>query len=110
MEEQIQEIQDYFIDKILANDFVVTRVKKYTLSLMIDNKYEFTIWTANNAVDRQLYSDSLETNFMQFTFSELQAIECSKILERHITKWKEEVEMVQNRKLFEKLKIELGEE
>ena len=41
MREKIQQIQNYFLAKIEAKDFLVTEVKSDCVELLIDNEFEF---------------------------------------------------------------------
>ena len=47
MKEKIKEIQDYFKDKILSEDFEVSEVSEHVTTLLVDGEYKFNIWTGN---------------------------------------------------------------
>ncbi len=109
MKAKIKEVQDYFINKILSGEFITTEVKKYTLSLLVDNTYRFEIWIANEPKSRKTYEIGGEPYFISLEFSEEQSIELDKILQPHIQEWREKVDLVEKRKQLQRLKEELGE-
>ena len=45
IETLLKEANDYFVGKILNNEYYVKEVKDNILTLIIDTKYEFTFWT-----------------------------------------------------------------
>lgn len=45
MEAKIKEVQDYFRAKLLAGDFVHTRIEESFMVVTIDEVYDFCIWT-----------------------------------------------------------------
>lgn len=109
MKAKIKEVQDYFINKILSGEFIITEVNKHTLSLLVDNTYKFEIWIANDPENRKTYETGLESYFISLEFSEEQSIELDKILQPHIQEWREKVDLAEKRKQLQRLKEELGE-
>jgi len=67
MEDKIKEVHDYFKNKIVIGDYVVHNVGEYTIVIIVDGKYRFTLWTANEAQNLKTYSDP--PCYMQLTFS-----------------------------------------
>jgi len=110
MKEKIKEIQDYFINKILDLDFKVIDVSNHTLLIRIDNEYEFTIWIANEQfpTTRKPYN-SLFNYFVRLEFTDEQAIELDSKIWPIVEEAKKKFMLPNKRKLFEQLKIELGE-
>ena len=108
MEKKIKQVQDYFIAKILAGEFKIIEISEHRLKIIIDEKYPFEIWTANEPVYRRLYEYS-NIQFMTLVFTEEQSIRCDLVLQPAIQEWRKEVLLVEKRKQLEQLKKELGE-
>ena len=68
MEKQIKEVQDYFIKKILNNEFEIVNSTSFEIAILIDEIYEFKIWMANGAHHVNTKT-SLYSSFMQLDFS-----------------------------------------
>lgn len=105
MNEQIREIQEYFISKILNNEFEVKECKQCTMIISIDN-YLFEMWMANLPHNCKVYGSS--DSFMKLDFTEVQAIECRNVLNLHYNKWKKEVLLTEKRAELEQLESEIN--
>ena len=77
METKIKEVQDYFKQKILNEEFEILEVTEHYVQIKIDNKYQFTIWIANGF---QYFGTATNfSNFIELKFSESQKIACYEI-------------------------------
>ena len=47
METKINEIVNYFKDKLLSGSFEVEKIDRFEATVVIDSKYRFSIWIAN---------------------------------------------------------------
>lgn len=107
MKEKIKEIQDYFIAKILANEFEVTKIGEHVLELIVDGEYKFAIWIANSPDNRRPYHASYEY-FIQLKFNQKQALKCHSILKKRIDDYRNITLRKEKEILFLKLKKELA--
>ncbi|KAA6337098.1 hypothetical protein EZS27_014780 [termite gut metagenome] len=108
MEEKIKEVQEYFISKILNEEFEVSVEKssKHILVLVIDEKYEFSIWAANNVEDRAQYFDFPCGNFITLgEFSD----ELKEVVEKYVVEYRSMHENRLKKKRIEELELELKE-
>ena len=90
MKTQIKKVQDYFKSKMLSKDFEILNVGEYTLELLIDSEYKFTIWTGNLDIpeSRRLYSGDL--SFMDVNMTDKEAIKFNELLLPTINKFRKE--------------------
>ena len=64
MKTQIKEVQDYFINKIVAGDYEVLEASSKTIGkILIDNEFEFSIWLGASSLFVKLWIYS--HNFIQ---------------------------------------------
>ena len=69
METKIQEVHDYFRDKLINGNFEITKIKKHHINLLIDNKYPFSIWIANMDYGICTYGDMVDAfSYMNISF------------------------------------------
>ena len=108
MKNKIKEVQDYFIAKMLSNDFKITEMSEHVAEILIDGKYQFNIWLANMPKDRSPYH-SWGSYFMEICFTRKQALKMHSNLYKHIADFKKNVLLKEKRKQLEALKKELGE-
>ena len=108
MKNKIKEIQDYFIAKMLSNDFEITDTSEHVAEILIDGEYRFGIWLANKPENRIPYH-GVHNYFMEVKFTRKQALKMHSLLWRHIADYKKNVLLKEKRKQFEALKKELGE-
>ena len=73
MEAKIKEVQDYFKNKILKNEFQIESITEFRCNILIDGKYHFGIWIGNLEIRKTIQTIYLnESNFMQLPFTELE--------------------------------------
>ena len=108
MKKKIKEVQDYFIAKMLSNEFEITKTNEHIAEILIDGEYKFCIWLSNTPECRVPYH-SIHDYFMLLNFTQKQALKMHSILKKHIADYKKNVLLVEKRKQFETLKKELGE-
>lgn len=64
MKTQIKEVQDYFINKIVAGDYEVLEVSSKEIGkILIDNEFEFSIWIGTSSKYLEIFR--FYFNFMQ---------------------------------------------
>ena len=64
MKTQIKEVQDYFINKIVAGDYEVLEVNsKHVAEILIDKDYFFSIWIGTSSQYLEIFR--FYFNFMQ---------------------------------------------
>ena len=83
MENEIKGLQNYFTDKMLAGEFEVVEMQEHTMDILIDGKYNFSIWTANapeNTIPYHGHGD-FRHYFIFTEFTEKQALEMDKIVQ-----------------------------
>lgn len=103
MEAKIKEVQDYFKNKLLSNNFEVQETRECTIDLLVDSKYLFVIWTGNLHLTkyRKNYSNTL--SFMDLEFTDDESIELTKILRPIILKYKKDVLIEEKKQELERL-------
>ena len=47
MKEKIEEVQQYFKNKLLSGDFEITEISENLCKIKVDSEYIFTIWIGN---------------------------------------------------------------
>ncbi len=72
METKIQEVQDYFKNKILEGDFKLIQIEQYECTLLIDSKYPFQVWLGN--FDRPELRYITKTSFMNIELNDAECI------------------------------------
>ena len=75
MQKQIQQVQQYFKDKIIDEQFEVDLINDHTIDITIDEVYSFTVWTANHPENRHIYR-----GFMILEFTTIEKCEVEKVL------------------------------
>ena len=68
MKEKIQEVQNYFADKLARGLYKVTDADELCLKVIVDGKYIFGIWLSNGWDNFGLWSN----NFISVEFTEEQ--------------------------------------
>lgn len=59
MKQKIEEVQQYFINKLVNADFEIKRGDSNILKVIVDGKYPFVIWIANDQPEHLgTYSDT----------------------------------------------------
>jgi len=70
MENQIKQVNDYFVDKLLNEDFTVESIDQYRVNVVIDGKYHFSLWIGNNQYFFNCYQHAY--SFMDLDFDDVQ--------------------------------------
>jgi hypothetical protein len=106
MKTKIKEIQNYFKEKLLSNDFEIIKIDEYLLDISIDG-YKFTIWLGNlNLPDcRKNYSGKL--SFMDLQLSNDDATKLNEMLLPLIKKYRKDELLTAKIKEVEQLKKEI---
>ena len=104
MKEKIQEVQNYFADKIARGLYKVTDIDEYCLSIIIDRKYEFSLWYSNGDGYFRTYDG--RGNYMVIKFTDKQKTIGFKKALSYVKKWEDtelkEKELAELKKLQEK--------
>lgn len=79
MKEKIQEVQNYFKEKLLKGDFKIIEREQYTYIVSIDEEYKFSIWMKNDAKNRKLNTIT-HLSFMMLDITDEDAIELDSLL------------------------------
>ena len=108
METKIKEVQDYFRNKLTKGDFIIKEFSEQTTTVLIDDLYNFTIWTGNKDYGIELYKFGSESNFMQFSLLESDKKAIWNKLKGPIKTWKEVILKRKKMKEFNRLKKELN--
>ena len=74
MENKIKEVQDYFANKILHEQFEVTQIQEFFVSILIDKKYKFDIWVGREDSPNYCNLWDARPNFIQFQFDNAEHI------------------------------------
>ena len=101
METKIKEVQDYFKNKLLSGDFKIIKQDQYSVTVEVDSKYNFELWTANMyTVDGsiKLYEGSF--NFINVEFNSVESCSIKRYLIKPVANYK--------KMLIEKKKAELN--
>jgi hypothetical protein len=108
MKEKIKEIQDYFIGKILSDEFEVINMGEHVIEILVDGEYKFAIWAANTPENRKPYHSAGYEYFIQLKFNEKQALECHSLLKKRIDNYNNITLRKEKEAQYIKLKNELG--
>jgi len=108
MEQKIKEVQEYFTAKILADEFEITSKTEHTWNILIDGKYKFEIWMANDR-DYREPTNMHGGQFMELKFTTAQKHRLDSLLSKRKKEYEEKILLVEKRKQFDQLKRELGE-
>ena len=104
MEKKIKEIQNYFADKIANGNYEVGGVDGHTIEVIVDDKYPFSLWIANEALNFKTWY--LKDSFMNLEFTEEQQESGFKFAIDHRKKIYDanimEIELAELKKLQEK--------
>jgi hypothetical protein len=89
IEDHVLAIQTYFKEKVLNQDFEVTRVSEYHINIKFDGKYDFSIWIGQIAKNcgfwNGTFADNLSSLNPEFTDDEKEKLHtiCLNIQESH---------------------------
>lgn len=107
MEDKIQEVEQYFRDKLISGDYVVKSIDRFTWSVLVDDKYVFSLWVANGEYGCGI-NNTIDKSYMSFELSDEDKREFWSNLNPLIIAHERDVNMEIKRKQFEALKIELN--
>jgi hypothetical protein len=68
MEKKWDQLNKYFIDKLITENYVLVSINEHIATILIDEKYQFTIWRANAFGFIGCYYNG--KNAMELTFRE----------------------------------------
>lgn len=112
MKTKIKEVHDYFRDKLIKGNFKVKLIQEHNILLIIDNKYLFIIWVANQDygihTDYCLIESESKFSFMDINFREKDKKAIWGKLKPIIKKHNDTVVLKAKELEFEKLKKELN--
>ena len=118
MKTKIKEVHDYFRNKLIKGEFESDKIDEHHINLMIDNKYLFVIWIANEAygikTERRIYvypvTGVMEYmySFMNLTFRESDKKTLWSKLKPIIKKYNDTILLAEKKRTFERLKRELN--
>ncbi len=72
MKKTIEKVQQYFVQKIMNEEYDIVEVDKYFVGIVIDEIYSFRLWTGDSANWRWLTTWGNDETFMQLSFTEHQ--------------------------------------
>jgi hypothetical protein len=109
MENKIIEVQEYFKTKLLDSDFKIVNVGRWTATVIVDEKFEFSLWVGNRDIKGsvRIYHGS-NMNFMHLDFSVAESEKIKKILLEDIKRGeleRKQLELEELQKEIEKLKF-----
>ncbi len=106
METKIKEVENYFKSKLFNKDFKITEILEHTLTVLIDEKYEFVIWIGNHDIPstRELY----EGSYMKFPLTQKERIKLHGVFSKDVRKFRNEPLLREKKSQYENLKKELG--
>lgn len=109
MKEQIEAVQKYFKDKILAKDFEVEKIRQYAIYLKVDGVYSFVIWIGNFAeIKESVKNHEGELSFIDLQFTKDESIQLSEVLKPYVIGFLKETLIEQKKKELEELEKQLS--
>lgn len=106
METKINEVQQYFKDKLLAGDFKIQEISEYVLRISIDDEYVFNLWIGNMDIADNMKCYDVYYNFMHLSFTEEERIQLKLGVSDNIKLWRKSILIAQKRAELEKLENE----
>jgi len=84
MEKKINEVHDYFKNKLVKGEFEIKEISEYKAIVVVDKKYEFCVWTGNYDIptSRKMYKH--EVSYMDIELSDSESCELDKVLKPSI--------------------------
>lgn len=104
IEIKINEVNQYFKDKLLAGEFTILKMKEHTCKIEIDGQYQFNVWIGNFTTipdSTRLYEDNY--NFMHIELSKEESIQLNSILKPAVLGWRKNILIEQKRAELEQL-------
>ena len=106
--ETLKQVNDYFVNKIVKGQFIVTKIDEHHVSVQINKKYDFVIWTASGVDCIETYNSYSEPNTMNLDFTESEKISIWRRMKKIIKKHNDTVVLEREREQFAKVKKELN--
>ena len=78
MKTKIQEVRNYFTDKLTRGLYKVIEAYEHHITVRVDKKYKYSLWLSDNHIHFSTWSDS----FMDLKFTEAQKKTGWKIADR----------------------------
>lgn len=66
----VKKLNNYFVEKIVDDDYKVKSVSVYTAEIVIDDDYHFSLWIGNGRENLRCYQ--INDNFMTLSFTDEQ--------------------------------------
>lgn len=109
MKEKIKEVQQYFKDKIFAQEFEIIDITRYQVTIKVD-EFTFNIWIGNfySQVSCKHYDGSY--NFMDLNISDSEAEIIHNILKAPVDNYIKDILIQEKEKELEDLKNSLQNE
>lgn len=104
MESKIKEVHDYFKDKICNGEYEVVKRGDHVWDVMVDEKYKFILWIANDGINFSTYDGS----FIQLELIVKDRLKAWTKIKKLIKEWEQTTQKREKIKQFNKLKKELG--
>lgn len=82
MEAKIQEVKEYFKNKILEGDFKLIDIEQYECTLLIDSKYPFQVWLGNFETPHLRFV--MKSSFMNIDLNDAECIYLHNLIQFHI--------------------------
>lgn len=108
MKEQIEAVQKYFKDKILAKDYLIKKIENYLIYLIIDEKYEFVIWIGNWDIKKTRKNHEHSLSFMNLEFTDDEAFLLHDTLKSAVEGYTRGTLIEQKKKELEELEKQLS--
>ena len=86
IEQKIQDVKDYFKNKILSGDFSFKINSKYTIEIIIDDKYSFIIWIGNLDIPETRKIHDSGISFINIDFTNEESRELDFLIKKIISK------------------------
>jgi len=111
IDEKLKEIGNYFKQKVIDGSFEFVSSGAHTAEIIIDGKYHFNLWIANDPKGNFDFYDSYflvnnSTEFMRFK-TQKERMAGWKQIKPHVIKYKKTVLKREKQKEFNRLKKEL---
>lgn len=92
MKKKIEEVQEYFKNKILAGEYEAVGLTDYVINLKVDDLFIFSFWSCNGDTNFKQYIDSGYPNFIYLPeFSEAERVSAYTLLKPTLDKMTEEI-------------------
>lgn len=111
IEDKLKDVADYFKHKIITGEFEFKTCGDYTATVLIDEKYEFQLWIANEPKNNFDFYDSSfilknSSDFLKFR-TQKERMAGWKQVKPHVQAYKNKVLKREKQKEFNRLKKEL---